>query len=200
MAIPDEPNPIDLFRRWYADADKREDIPHADAMSLATVDEQGRPDVRIVLLKSASEDGFVFYTNLGSTKARQLAAHPHAALCFHYPPLTRQIRVRGSITPVTPEEADAYFASRPKQSQIGAWASKQSQPLEGRLELERRIAHYTAQYGLGSVPRPEFWSGFRLTPWRIEFWMEQPFRLHDRVEYTRAEGGTGAWERKRLFP
>ncbi|MBI1317535.1 MAG: pyridoxamine 5'-phosphate oxidase [Candidatus Hydrogenedens sp.] len=200
MAIPDEKNPVDLFRTWFAEADAHAGIPQATAMSLATVDEHGRPDVRIVLLKSAGDDGFVFYTNLGSTKAHQLTVNPHAALCFHYAPQTRQIRVRGSVTPVTPDEADAYFASRPKQSQLGAWASKQSQALEGRFELERRLAHFTAQYGLGAVPRPEFWSGFRLVPWRIEFWLEQPYRLHDRVEYTRNEDGTGEWERRRLFP
>ena len=200
MAISDESDPIALFRSWYDDADRREDIPHASAMSLATVDAQGRPDVRIVLLKGVDDGGFVFYTNLGSVKAAQLAVNPHAALCFHYPPLTRQIRVRGAVSPVTAEEADAYFASRPKQSQIGAWASKQSTELEGRFDLEKRVAHYTAKYGLGKIPRPDFWSGFRLVPWRIEFWLEQPFRLHDRVEYTRSEDGTGEWARRRLYP
>lgn len=199
MGVPDLENPVDLFTLWLNDARDCKDIADATAMALATADASGIPDVRMVLLKGADEQGFTFYTNLGSVKAIQLADNPHAALCFHWAPLKRQVRVRGTILPVTPEEADAYFASRPKQSQIGAWASKQSQHLEGRFELEQRVAKFAAQYALFEVPRPEFWSGFRLIPNRIEFWMDQPFRLHDRVEYTR-ESPASAWARQRLYP
>lgn len=199
MAIPDTENPVDLFTAWMADAKACSEIKDATAMSLATADAEGRPDARMVLLKSADDSGFVFYTNLGSNKAQQLAANPHAALCFYWAPLQRQVRVRGPIHTVTPDEADAYFASRPKQSKIGAWASKQSQRLEGRFELEQRVAHFAAKYALSEVPRPEFWSGFHLVPNRIEFWMEQPFRLHDRVEYTRADGNA-PWVRQRIYP
>lgn len=199
MGVPDMENPVDLFALWLNDARDCKEIADATAMALATADAGGVPDVRMVLLKGADEQGFTFYTNLGSVKAAQLMENPHAALCFHWAPLKRQVRVRGPIVPVTPEEADAYFSSRPKQSQIGAWASKQSQHLEGRFELEQRVAKFAAQYALFEVPRPEFWSGFRLLPSRIEFWMDQPFRLHDRVEYTRETPAT-AWTRQRLYP
>lgn len=199
MGVPDHADPIALFGDWLQEAKGNASIVDATAMSLATADAQGIPDVRMVLLKDVDAEGFVFYTNLGSVKARQLAENPHAALCFHWVPLRRQVRVRGPVTPVSDAEADAYFASRAKQSQIGAWASKQSQPLEGRFELEQRVAKYAAKYGLTQVPRPEFWSGFCLSPTRIEFWMEQPYRLHDRVEYARANAGE-AWSRRRLYP
>jgi pyridoxamine 5'-phosphate oxidase len=199
MGVPDMENPVDLFALWLNDARDCKEIADATAMALATADAGGVPDVRMVLLKGADEQGFTFYTNLGSVKAAQLMENPHAALCFHWAPLKRQVRVRGPIVPVTPEEADAYFSSRPKQSQIGAWASKQSQHLEGRFALEQRVAKFAAQYALFEVPRPEFWSGFRLLPSRIEFWMDQPFRLHDRVEYTRETPAT-AWTRQRLYP
>jgi len=199
MGVPDLENPVDLFTLWLSDARECKEIADATAMALATADANGIPDVRMVLLKGADEQGFTFYTNLGSVKAAQLADNPHAALCFHWAPLKRQVRVRGTILPVTQEEADAYFASRPKQSQIGAWASKQSQHLEGRFELEQRVAKFAAQYAIFEVPRPDFWSGFRLIPNRIEFWMDQPFRLHDRVEYTR-ETPASPWTRQRLYP
>lgn len=199
MAIPHLDNPVELFSQWLAEARACEGIPDATAMALATADADGAPDVRMVLLKSADDSGFCFYTNLGSVKAAQLAANPRAALCFHWAPLGRQVRVRGAVTPVTKEEADAYFASRPKQSQIGAWASKQSQPLEKRFELEQRVAHYAAKFALTQVPRPDFWSGFRLVPTRIEFWLGQPYRLHDRVEYVR-EGAEQPWRTTRLYP
>lgn len=199
MAIPHLDNPVELFAQWLADARTCEGIPDATAMALATADADAVPDVRMVLLKSADDTGFCFYTNLGSVKAAQLAANPHAALCIHWAPLERQVRVRGPVTRVTQEEADAYFASRPKQSQIGAWASKQSQPLEKRFELEQRVAHYAAKYGLTQVPRPDFWSGFRLVPTRIEFWLSQPYRLHDRVEYVRVGAGE-PWRISRLYP
>lgn len=198
MSIPQVDDPIALFDSWFQEAKGCKQIVDATAMSLATVDEHGAPDARIVLLKGVDLGGFVFYTNLGSVKAAQLAANPNAALVFHWAPLERQVRVRGAVHAVTPEEADAYFASRPKQSQIGAWASRQSQPYGERWELEKRLAHYTAKYGLTKVPRPDFWSGFRLMPAQIEFWLQQPYRLHDRVRYVKGEGGT--WGRERLFP
>ena len=197
MAIPDTDDPIALFKQWLDDASNSPAIAEPTAMTLATVDEQGDPAARIVLLKGCDETGFTFYTNLQSPKARQLTHHPRASLCFYWMPLDRQVRVTGGVEPVTDAEADAYFASRPRLSQIGAWASQQSQPLEGRYELERRIASYTARFHVGKVPRPEFWSGFRLRPERIEFWLKQSYRLHDRVLYT-AEGQR--WQRQRLYP
>ncbi len=164
---------------------------------LATVGADGMPSLRMVLLKGVDSEGFVFYTNLASQKGRELAAHPKAALCFHWKTLKRQVRVEGLVTPVSEAEADAYFASRPRISQIGAWASKQSQPLIGRFELEKRVARFTAKFGLGAVPRPSFWSGFRVIPERIEFWQEERFRLHMRFCYRREQG---AWIRGELYP
>ncbi len=196
MSIKPEENPFELFRQWYGDAAECE-LALPDAVTLATADADGRPDARMVLLKGFDDAGFVFYTNLGSSKASQLAANPHAALCFYWMPLRRQVRVQGSCTPVTDAEADAYFASRPRDSQIGAWASKQSQPLEGRFELEKRVLNYLGKYAVGNVPRPPFWSGFRIAPSKIEFWMEKKSRLHDRLRYTRdGEGWTTEW----LYP
>lgn len=200
MSIAALENPFDLFDLWYKEAEACAAIEDHTAMTLATVDQTGMPDARVVLLKGHDERGFVFYTNLASIKAEQLAANPHAALCFYWMPLEKQVRIRGSVTPVTEEEADAYHATRPRQSQIGAWASKQSQPIEARFELERRIARYAAKFGLSKVPRPEFWSGFRLAPVRIEFWLKQPFRLHDRALYTLDSGQPSGWKRQRLYP
>lgn len=190
-------DPIQLFRQWYADAETAEP-EYPNAMTLATADSSGRPSARMVLLKDVDERGFVFYTNLASHKGRDLAENPHAALVFYWKSLTRQVRVEGAIEAVMDDEADAYFASRPRLSQIGAWASKQSQPLEGRFELEKRVAKYTAKFNIGAIPRPEFWSGFRLVPDRIEFWKEEAFRLHDRTLFSRAGGG--AWTTEKLFP
>jgi pyridoxamine 5'-phosphate oxidase len=167
-------------------------------MTLATADAEGRPSARMVLLKGLDDRGFVFYTNLTSRKGRELAENPHAALVFYWKSLTRQVRIEGAIESVSGEDADAYFASRPRLSQIGAWASKQSTPLEGRFELEKRVAKYTAKFNVGAIPRPDFWSGFRLVPARIEFWKEEAFRLHDRSLYTRA--GDGGWQMEKLFP
>ena len=198
MSVPFEEDPMVLFRNWFAEAQACAAIPDATAMTLATAGSDGAPDARIVLLKEADARGFVFFTNLGSAKARQLAQNPRAALCFHWAPLTRQVRVRGTVEAVTLEEADAYFATRPKQSQLGAWASKQSQPYTERFELEKRLAHFTAKYVVAEVPRPEFWSGFRVLPDQIEFWLQQPYRLHDRVLYARGEDGI--WGRDRLYP
>jgi pyridoxamine 5'-phosphate oxidase len=193
-------NPFDLFRAWLAEAETAEPND-PNAMALATADADGVPSVRMVLLKGIDDRGFVFYTNLESRKGEQLAANPNAALCFHWKSLRRSVRVEGAVERVTDAEADEYFASRPRGSQIGAWASRQSRPLEGRWELEKRIAEYTAKFGVGSVPRPEHWSGFRVVPRRIEFWQDKPFRLHERTVYLRAsEGGEGSWAVERLFP
>lgn len=190
-------DPIELFRQWFADAEAAEP-EYPNAMTLATADAEGRPSARMVLLKGLDDRGFVFYTNLTSRKGRELAENPHAALVFYWKSLTRQVRIEGAIESVSDEDADAYFASRPRLSQIGAWASRQSTPLEGRFELEKRVAKYTAKFNVGTIPRPEFWSGFRLLPARIEFWKEEAFRLHDRSLYTRTDDG--GWQMEKLFP
>jgi pyridoxamine 5'-phosphate oxidase len=192
-------DPTMQLQKWLADAAACGAIEEPTAMTLATVDEHGLPDARIVLLKGVSEAGLTFYTNLGSAKAAQLRANPHAALCFHWAPLERQVRVRGAVSRVSDAEADAYFATRPRQSQIGAWASKQSQPLEERLELERRIARFAAKYALGAVPRPEFWSGFRVAPVSVEFWQKRAFRLHERQVFVR-ENTTSPWQSHWAYP
>ncbi len=190
--------PIALFADWFALAKANEPRdPHA--MALATVDGDGMPDVRTVLLKDFGADGFVFYTNTQSAKGLQLAGSPKAALCFYWRSLVRQVRVRGEVTPVRAEEADAYFATRAKDSQIGAWASDQSRPLEGRFALEKKIAAYGAKYALGATPRPPHWSGYRLFPTSIEFWRERAFRLHDRVQFTRSVDRAN-WVSQRLYP
>ena len=197
MGISKQADPYVLFQDWLDEAKAAPEVSEPTAMTLATASADGMPSSRIVLLKGFDTRGFVFYTNLARQKARELTENPRAALCFYWMPLDKQVRIAGDITPVSEEEADAYFASRPRESRIGAWASKQSQPLEGRAALERRIVKYGAKFGIGPIPRPEFWSGFRLNPRRIEFWLKQPFRLHDRVRYTR----TGEdWDIQRLFP
>ena len=191
-------DPMAMFRAWMEEAEKSEPN-EPNAMSVATVDVAGRPNVRMVLLKSAEHGAFVFYTNLESAKGTELSGHPDAALCFHWKTMRRQVRVRGPVTRVSDEEADAYFASRPKDSQIGTWASAQSRPMEGRFAFEREIAKYAAKYALTKVPRPPYWSGFRVTPLEIEFWRDRPFRLHDRLVYRR-EAIDSAWRTERLFP
>lgn len=190
--------PFSLFAAWLKDAEAREPND-PNAMSLATVDETGMPNVRMVLLKGFDAAGFVFYTNYESRKGRELTGAGKAALGFHWKSLRRQVRVRGPVAPVTDAEADAYFASRARGSRIGAWASKQSRPLESRFALEKAVADYTARYALGEIPRPPYWSGFRLTPLSIEFWQDGMFRLHDRVQFTRDDDG-GGWARTRLYP
>jgi pyridoxamine 5'-phosphate oxidase len=191
-------DPLRLFSAWLTEATASEPRDPT-AMTLATIDADGLPNARLVLLKGVDERGFVFYTNIESQKGHELDAHPRAALVFYWKSLNRQVRVRGDVERVTVAEADAYFATRPKQAQIGAWASKQSSPLESRHVFEQAVAHYAAKYGLGEVPRPPNWSGYRILPLRIEFWHDRPFRLHDRIEFRREKLGA-PWSKTRLYP
>ena len=190
--------PLRLFAAWFEDARKAEPSD-PDAMALATVDADGLPNVRMVLLKGFDERGFVFYSNEESQKGRELAANRKASLAFHWKSLRRQVRLRGTVTTVSADEADAYFASRPRSSQIGAWASRQSSPLESRHAFEKAIALNAAKFALGPVPRPPFWIGYRVTPTVMEFWHDRPFRLHDRIEFRRVDTGA-AWTKTRLYP
>lgn len=190
--------PFALFTAWIEEASVSEPSD-PNAMAVATVDAGGMPNVRMVLLKGLDERGFVFYTNLESRKGEELAANPKAGLAFHWKSLKRQVRVRGEVERVTEAEADAYFATRPRLSQIGAWASRQSTPLESRLAFEKAVALATARFAVGAVPRPPFWSGFRVVPTTMEFWHDRPFRLHDRVEYVRATPDA-PWGKTRLYP
>jgi pyridoxamine 5'-phosphate oxidase len=196
-ALLSEEDPFALFAEWLEEAGKKEPND-PNAMAVSTVDESGMPDSRMVLLKGFDARGFVFYTNTHSAKGRELQGQPKAALLFHWKSLRRQVRIRGVVEPVTDAEADAYFASRARPSQIGAWASDQSKPLPGdRLTLEKRVAEMGLKFGLGKVPRPPHWSGYRIVPVAIEFWRDRPFRLHERLVFDRADGG---WTTKRLFP
>jgi len=196
--IEPQNDPLVLFDAWM-EAAKKSEPNEANAMALATADPACRPNVRMVLLKGADRNGFVFYTNGESVKGAELATNPQAALCFHWKSQKRQVRVRGQVTPVTDAEADAYFATRPKDSQIGAWASPQSRPMEGRWAFEKEIARYAAKFALATVPRPPYWTGYRLAPLEIEFWRDRPFRLHDRLLYRR-DSLDGPWRTERLFP
>ncbi|MBX9702508.1 MAG: pyridoxamine 5'-phosphate oxidase [Acetobacteraceae bacterium] len=193
-------DPIARFAAWIAEAERAEPND-ANAVCLATATPDGRPSARMVLLKGVDARGFVFYTNLESRKGAELQANPNAALCFHWKSLHRSVRVEGAVEPVSGEEADAYYASRARGSRIGAWASRQSRPLEGRWALEKAVAEYTLKFGLGEIPRPSFWSGFRLLPRRIEFWRDMPFRLHDRqVFHNEGQGDDASWRIEALYP
>jgi pyridoxamine 5'-phosphate oxidase len=192
-------NPLDTFNRWLEKASLKE-INNPNAMTLATAGKDGRPSARMVLLKDVGPAGFTFYTNLDSPKCHELAENPYAALLFHWKTLDRQIRIEGPVEQVPDAEADAYFATRPRTSQIGAWASHQSQAMDGWAELEKRVAFYTAKFHLGPVPRPEFWSGFRLRAERFEFWKQGNFRLHKRFVFTPSAENTEKWDVQQVFP
>ena len=191
-------DPFVLFDAWLDQATASEPRDPT-AMTLATVDAEGMPDARMVLLKGVDSRGFVFFTNMDSQKGRELDAQPKAALVFHWKSLNKQVRVRGPSERVTESEADAYFATRPKQAQIGAWASQQSRPLKSRLAFEKAIAISAAKYALGTVPRPPYWSGYRIVPLQMEFWQDRPFRLHDRIDFRRA-APDAPWSKTRLYP
>jgi pyridoxamine 5'-phosphate oxidase len=190
--------PLRLFGEWFAEAKRAEPV-NPDAMALATIGADGLPNARMVLLKGFDERGFIFYTNLNSVKGHELTGAPKAALTFYWKSLQRQVRVRGDVEPVSAAEADAYFATRSRMAQIGAWASKQSTALESRLAFEKAVARYTAKFAVGAVPRPPHWSGFRVKPREIEFWQERPFRLHDRIAFRRPDA-QAPWSKTRLYP
>jgi pyridoxamine 5'-phosphate oxidase len=196
MTEKQEANPFARFESWFEEA-RESEISDPNAMTLATADSRGRPSARMVLLKGFDESGFVFYTNLESRKGGELAENPHVALLFHWKSLRRQVRIEGPAVPVSDEEADEYFASRPRGSRIGAWASDQSRPMEGMFVLERRVAEFTAKFGISEIQRPPHWSGYRIAPERIEFWREGRFRLHEREVFIR-DGEN--WRIERLFP
>ncbi len=191
-------DPFALFGEWFEDA-KRKEPNDANAMALATADETGFPDVRMVLLKGASEAGFSFYTNAESRKGTQLDTNPVASLCFHWKSLRRQVRISGPVVDAGEEAADAYFSSRARASQIGAWASDQSRELKDRSVLDERIAQFAEKFGAAEPPRPPHWKGYRVVPMRIEFWRDRPFRLHDRLEFTRVSVAE-PWATQRLYP
>jgi len=190
--------PLRLFAAWFEQA-TRSEPRDPTAMSLATVDADGLPNVRMVLMKGFGEDGFVFYTNIESQKGRELDRDHKAALLFHWKSVNRQVRLRGPVERIEDADADAYFATRPRLTQIGAWASKQSAPLESPHAFEKAIALYAAKFAIGTIPRPPNWTGYRLRPLVIEFWQERPFRLHDRLEFRR-ETFDAPWRKSRLYP
>ena len=191
-------DPFPLFRQWFAEAAAKE-VNDPDAITLATVDASGMPDARAMLCKQVDERGFVFYTNAESAKGGEIAANPKAAILYHWKSLRRQVRARGPLAKISDAESDAYFTSRARLSRIGAWASQQSRPLESRGKLLGEVAILTAKFGIGEIPRPPYWGGFRLTPIQIEFWQDHQYRLHDRVRFTRASEGD-PWRRQRLYP
>jgi len=193
-----ENEPFSLFGTWLKEAQAAE-INDPNALALATVDAGGLPDVRMVLLKDFDERGFVFYTNFESQKGQEILGNMKAAMCFHWKTLRRQVRVRGPVEIVSNQEADEYYKTRARGSRIGAWASKQSRPLESRFALEKAVAEYTLKYAIGDIPRPDHWSGFRIKPTSIEFWKDGAFRLHDRIEFRRSEAD-GDWNKVRMYP
>lgn len=190
--------PMALFNAWMDDA-KQSEINDPNAFALATIDESGMPNVRMLLLNGLSDIAFTFYTNYQSNKGRELLSAKKAAMCFHWKSLRRQVRLRGLITPVDDETADAYYNSRPRGSRIGAWASQQSRTLENRQELEARVQHFEDKFADGEIARPDYWSGFDLTPLSMEFWHDRPFRLHDRIVFER-DHGDDPWRKRRLYP
>jgi pyridoxamine 5'-phosphate oxidase len=198
MGIKDR-DPFEIFTGWL-DKASRTEHNNPNAMTLATVGKDGRPSARMVLLKDFGAEGFTFYTNLDSPKCHQLRENPNAALLFHWKTLDRQVRIEGPVEQVPDIEADAYFASRPRASQLGAWASHQSQPLDGWAELEKRVAMYTAKFHIGPVPRPDFWSGFRLHAECIEFWKQGNFRLHKRFIFTESDRESEKWAVQQVYP
>lgn len=190
--------PFALFEQWLEEARAKE-INDPEAMAIATVDPDGLPNVRMVLLKAFDERGPVFYTNAESAKGRELLTAGKAAALFHWKSLRRQVRIRGLVETVAEEQSDAYFASRPRDSRIGAWASQQSRPLESRFALEKAVAKFAAKYAVGDVPRPPYWMGFRIRPVQFEFWSDRPFRLHERIDFRR-DAPEGDWRKQRLYP
>ncbi len=192
------PSPFALFDEWFLEAKNHKDIADHTTMALATVSEEGKPSLRIVLLKSHDERGFCFFTNMQSRKGKELNNTPYASLCFYWPALGKQIRIEGAVEKVSQKEGDDYFASRERGSQIGAWASKQSHPMEHEMALVERVKDITEQFEGQTIPRPPFWSGYRVVPERIEFWKDQPHRLHTRLVYSRQ--GMGEWNLERLYP
>ncbi len=195
----DATDPFLLFDLWLAEAAASE-INDPNAMALATTDAESLPNVRIVLLKGVDEAGFTFFTNSESQKGGELAANARAALVFHWKSLRRQVRARGVVEQVTPEEADAYFATRPRDSRIGAWASAQSRPLDSRASFDAAVAEYETKFEGGDVPRPAYWTGYRIVPLSIEFWHDRPFRKHDRIVFTRTDTSRNDWTKTRLYP
>jgi len=191
-------DPIALFAEWFEEAKHREPND-PNAMALATSGPDGLPDARMVLVKDWDQDGFVFYTNAESAKGAQLAANMQAAGLFHWKSLRRQVRLRGPVAPVPQDDSDAYYASRPRESRLGAWASRQSRELESRFALEKAVASYALMFGVGDIPRPAYWCGYRIVPIAMEFWADRPFRLHDRLQFSRSAPGE-AWTKRRLYP
>lgn len=195
-----ETNPFHIFKSWYSEAVQSLDYEQAVAAALSTASKDGILDCRMVLVKEWSENGFIFYTNYHSPKSQQLESNPHAALCFYWHTLQKQIRIRGIVSKVDEKTSDEYFAKRDRISQIGAWASKQSQELPNSFELKKRVAYYFTQFGFSTIPRPPFWGGFILAPLEIEFWIKKPYRLHERLLFKRKDISDTNWEKKLLYP
>jgi len=198
--MEEENNPFVIFKNWYEEAIQKLDYEYAVSAALATVDSDGSPDVRMVLVKQWDEKGFTFYTNYSSKKSRQIQTNSRAGLCFYWHEIHKQIRIRGKVEKVEEIVSDQYFEARDRLSQIGAWASKQSEILFSKLELEKKVAYYLTQFGLSKIPRPPFWGGYKLVPSEIEFWIKKPYRLHERTLFSRKDMETHNWEKFLLFP